>query len=666
MTIPVQAYSKHFWSVDDSSVKILRKNFYECIETLEILLATFKERVAIEEEYARKLLNINKKKNLTAYERGTLGESLSTLKLETTQLGNSHKNQASKINTEVYLPLQSLISDLKGKAKPVEETINKLIHYMSSLETNVEIAKTKYERDFLKFSGYKRETILADAHEARKLEPKIETVKKSMIKHREKYYNLVMEYNSTLEVWKKEWSNACEVYQQIDEEKHKFLKSYLWEYANAVSTSCVSDDQSSENIRVSLESCKYKEDAEAFIDSYGTGSTLLGPITFVDFAAGQKSKEGRDTQDAIADKAINNSNTQKTINTTTTPAPKLTEKEEVHLQFVEKAKDTFNELALDDNSGTQYKKNDKKENIGTSNNLFDHLDYKSHKKHYRQPDLASEASTDNSLFAKLENSGFSNTTAPSGYSNDVKGADSKAWNRSPNEQNANQFKISKSSSGMGTSLYSNPLLSNSGYSSSHPDSGLYENPKLRTSMLQTSIFNGLDTDPEEQENAPRSALRKLLEKPVSNEKNNANKFKPSKTDSELVALFNGVNKDKRSTSVDSKTQILGNDEDKFNNNINNLVKKNTAKSITKSKSSGNIHDKRSRFDDLPKLSSERYPILQYSRALATYIAQYPGDLSFKKKDILLVIHKKESGWWYCENHTRGGTGTAPSNYLTDL
>ncbi|OWB76477.1 hypothetical protein B5S32_g629 [[Candida] boidinii] len=661
MTVSVQAYSKHFWSVDDSSVKILRKNFYECIETLEILLATFKERIAIEEDYSRKLLNINKKKNLTAYERGTLGESLSTLKLETVQLGNSHKNQAAKINTEVYLPLQSLISNLKGKAKPVEETINKLTHYMNSLETNVEIAKTKYERDFLKYSGYKRETILADAHEARKLEPKIETAKKSMIKHREKYYNLVVEYNSTLEAWKKEWSNACEVYQQIDEEKHKFLKSYLWEYANAVSTSCVSDDQSSENIRVSLESCKYKEDAEAFIESYATGSTLMGPIEFVDFAAGQKGKEGRDTQDVTADKTITNSNTQKTIGTTAVSAPKLTEEEETHLQFMEKAKSTFKELSLDDNSGTQNNKVNKNENVGTSNNLFDHLDYNSHKKHYRQPDLASEASTDNSLFAKIDNSGFSNTTAASGYSNNVNGADVKAW-----KQNADELRDSKSSSGMNTSLYSNPLLSNSGYSSAHPDSELYENPKLRTSMLQTSIFNGLDSNPEEKQNVPKSAFRQLLETPTSGKKNNSNKLKPSKTDSELVALFNGVNKGKRSTSVDGKTKNLENDEEEFNNNHNNLVKKNTTNSITKSKSSGNIHDKRSRFDDLPKLSSERYPILQYSRAVATYIAQYPGDLSFKKKDILLVIHKKESGWWYCENHTRGGTGTAPSNYLTDL
>jgi hypothetical protein len=48
------------------------------------------------------------------------------------------------------------------------------------------------------------------------------------------------------------------------------------------------------------------------------------------------------------------------------------------------------------------------------------------------------------------------------------------------------------------------------------------------------------------------------------------------------------------------------------------------------------------------------------RALYDYEAQDDGEISFKGGDIMLVLHKDESGWWQCQN--RGQTGLAPSNF----
>lgn len=54
------------------------------------------------------------------------------------------------------------------------------------------------------------------------------------------------------------------------------------------------------------------------------------------------------------------------------------------------------------------------------------------------------------------------------------------------------------------------------------------------------------------------------------------------------------------------------------------------------------------------------PALERCRALFDYEAQDDAEISFKGGDIMIVLHKDESGWWQCQN--RAQTGLAPSNF----
>ena len=76
--------------------------------------------------------------------------------------------------------------------------------------------------------------------------------------------------------WNQEWKNACDKFQDLEEERIDFLKSNLWTYANIMSTVCVSDDETCEKIRVNLEKCEVDEVIQSFVQAKGTGQEIPG------------------------------------------------------------------------------------------------------------------------------------------------------------------------------------------------------------------------------------------------------------------------------------------------------------------------------------------------------------------------------------------------------
>ena len=80
--------------------------------------------------------------------------------------------------------------------------------------------------------------------------------------------------------WNIEWKQACDKYQDLEEERIDFLKSNLWTLANIMSTVCVADDESCERIRMTLEKCEVEEVIQAFIQAKGTGQEIPGTLHY--------------------------------------------------------------------------------------------------------------------------------------------------------------------------------------------------------------------------------------------------------------------------------------------------------------------------------------------------------------------------------------------------
>ncbi|KAI8975420.1 hypothetical protein BDF20DRAFT_995074 [Mycotypha africana] len=65
------------------------------------------------------------------------------------------------------------------------------------------------------------------------------------------------------------------------------------------------------------------------------------------------------------------------------------------------------------------------------------------------------------------------------------------------------------------------------------------------------------------------------------------------------------------------------------------------------------------------------PVLEFCRALWSYNAQIPSELTFKANDTLAIINKQPDGWWYAElvdpsNTVKKRRGLVPGNYMTPV
>ncbi|KAK9373592.1 uncharacterized protein V1513DRAFT_480261 [Lipomyces chichibuensis] len=69
--------------------------------------------------------------------------------------------------------------------------------------------------------------------------------------------------------------------------------------------------------------------------------------------------------------------------------------------------------------------------------------------------------------------------------------------------------------------------------------------------------------------------------------------------------------------------------------------------------------------ELPAYSRDGREVIGYARAMYDYRAAIPEEVSFRKGDILLILHIQEDGWWEAEvfgPRSRPQLGLAPSNF----
>jgi hypothetical protein len=83
-------------------------------------------RAAIEDEYAKKLLQLSRKP-LGSQEMGTLRASLDVLRGEVDQMGKAHQTIAGQMKTELDEPLAAFSGALKERRKIVQGGIEKLL-----------------------------------------------------------------------------------------------------------------------------------------------------------------------------------------------------------------------------------------------------------------------------------------------------------------------------------------------------------------------------------------------------------------------------------------------------------------------------------------------------------------------------------------------------------
>lgn len=212
--------------------------------------------------------------------------SLDVLKAETEGMGKQHGMIAQQMKTELEDPLGTFAGGIKERRKMIQGGIEKLLKTKNSQTMAVNKTRDRYEQDCLKIKGYLAQGHMVMGQEERKNKSKLEKTQAQMSSNSNEYEMAVKILEETTGRWNREWKAACDKFQDLEEERIDFFKSSLWSFANISSTICVSDDQSCEKIRLSLEDCDVEKDITAFIQDMGTGQEIPDPPKYINFCRG--------------------------------------------------------------------------------------------------------------------------------------------------------------------------------------------------------------------------------------------------------------------------------------------------------------------------------------------------------------------------------------------
>lgn len=94
------------------------------------------------------------------------------------------------------------------------------------------------------------------------------------------YHSMAREAEESRQMWEKETEDCLRLFQTMEEERFDLIRDSLWRVSNFISAQCVADDNGSEDIRILLESTKFEDCLNDFIEENLTGSERPAKIVY--------------------------------------------------------------------------------------------------------------------------------------------------------------------------------------------------------------------------------------------------------------------------------------------------------------------------------------------------------------------------------------------------
>lgn len=622
-----QLYANSFWSTDRSGQEILIKQNEKATKTLGSLSTFYREFANLESEYARKFNSLVSRLELPKHEyASTVKTSLDVFQEQCLKMSESHSLQARKVQDSLQLPLNELIGERKAHEKAIEARLHQQWSVLNEIRHRCQSKSAKYEEIWSEMSSLKSSRMTLDNREIQKLEQKLETLKSKMLITREENWASVQKYNSNLEVWTKLWWETCNEWQRAEEKRIRFLKTNLWEFANICSSACVEEDQYAENIRNILQDCSARKDINCFVGEFHTGNESFAPMKFVDFAKHEtrpvyeenKRKFNISDVPAIQEQVVKN---QEGLQRKRNPPPELSETTATAFSFIGKSKETFKELQEEaQKEASQMKldkpKTDEEKSISEPSTFKAMSDY-------------SNPTTQTSISSTSMNENYENNV-DSYLFNFSKSIPTKDKSANDTDRAELQFDSRKTSTN-DTTIAESKIFNN--------------NDILRDSMAPV---RSADESKSKKHNSFAHLIKNVFnEYPTPDLSNSCN--------DEKLQFKQIIPTSKESSKL-------------YNNSKAHRTSKHrkTSSSIRKSKSQYELQSRQIPVDELPLHSSEGYAVIAHCKAQYNYTAAIEEELSFRKRDIILVLHKQPDGWWFAENLNSGDSGLVPSNYLKEI
>ncbi|KAI8849937.1 hypothetical protein BC829DRAFT_174639 [Chytridium lagenaria] len=277
-----KAFVTSFWGDGDRGLEVMMGRMRQGKHVSEEVHALLKERAAIEEDYGKRLTKLAKSFS-PREEIGTLRESLDVVRSELENSARAHLDVANEIRTQLEKPLAELLASQSATRKNHNAILEKHLKAKASMAASVLKSKERYEQKCVEHSQLMSSKMGLAPKDLEKVKAKIEKTSMQITQHDTDYMNGVEKLADIHRKWEEDMTTACKACQNLEEDRVDKIRGTVWNYANLLSSLCVSDDESCERIRTTLERCDIDRDIQLFLDQHSTGSEIPKPLSYVNY-----------------------------------------------------------------------------------------------------------------------------------------------------------------------------------------------------------------------------------------------------------------------------------------------------------------------------------------------------------------------------------------------
>ncbi|KAI9592096.1 hypothetical protein BDF19DRAFT_452704 [Syncephalis fuscata] len=258
------SFATAFYDKDDQGVEILMNKLRQAKQTVVQVQNMFAQRASIEEEYGKKLLKLSKA-SLGREETGTVQSSLGSIRNEMEFVGRSHLELAALIRSELEQTTIAFLATQKEQRKSHTAVIERSMRTKALHTASMHKAKERYEAEYMRANGMAPQRSSGMMSKLNMIGQGNSSGRNPELEYQEACEKL----QSVTQRFDNDWRQACDKFQIMEEERIEFLRNIFWNYANIFAGVCVTDDESFERVRQSLEQCDIDHDIATFVELKG-------------------------------------------------------------------------------------------------------------------------------------------------------------------------------------------------------------------------------------------------------------------------------------------------------------------------------------------------------------------------------------------------------------
>lgn len=280
------AFMNRFWGQQEAGFQVIQTRLAHSLTTLQELLTFYKERVAIEKEYNKRLDKLVSSITLGSGETGSILVALEKLQNESAHMVKQNQKFIKSVAFHNYEKLSSFYSSYKSNVSKVEGHMQKVLSKKRDFFTHLEAIKDKYRIECHLIKTLLLQCQTTWGKELEKNKAKLLKAEKNAAVLKDQYMKCIHKCTDIHEVWVRDWRAALLNVYQLEIERIQICKLNCFNFCNHIASLCVDWDQLVDVARTSFASVLAPKDIHDFAEVHGTGNKIPKAPTFIDFAQG--------------------------------------------------------------------------------------------------------------------------------------------------------------------------------------------------------------------------------------------------------------------------------------------------------------------------------------------------------------------------------------------